>query len=253
VLNIQVDRNDLNVVGPGNIPFKPSWEINHEFYFQSLGNGKAIFNGDICVLGSESNHTIDRILTSGMSFMAFHMHFFGLKPQVWFQHFRAVGDPIWIAKAVRFVLGATNTPLPQPPSSKDTPLDPDRLAEILGGSAEVEGDGVVVVSVSRKESIELAGHHVKSELGIESSIAFEPLDGGQHCAVAPDFALLGKEVNPVFTIMRSQNFQIHCLYNQETEEHPQFYFSHQLKVGNAYDLAKQIRKGLNHTHSDFSS
>lgn len=253
VLNIQVDRNDLHVVGPNGIPFKPSWEINHEFYFQSLGDGKAIFNGDICVLDDESNHTIDRIIASGLTFMAFHQHFFDLRPQVWFQHFRGVGDPIALAKAVRYVMGATSTPLPQGPASQQTPLDAERLGDILGGSPTIEGEGVVTVSVSRKESILLGGYHVKSELGIESTIAFEPLKGGAYCAVAPDFALLGKEVNPVFQIMRNQGWQIHCLYNQETDERPQFYFSHQLKLGNAYQLAEQIRKGLDHTNSDFKS
>ncbi len=34
VLSIQVDREDLmDVVGPGGIPFKPEWEINHELFF----------------------------------------------------------------------------------------------------------------------------------------------------------------------------------------------------------------------------
>jgi hypothetical protein len=250
VLNIQVDRNDLEVTGPHGIPFKPSWEINHEFFFQSLPNGMTAFNGDICVLDDESNHTIDRIISSGLTFMAFHQHFFDLKPQVWFQHFRGFGDAIAIATAVRYVMGATGTPLPQPPASQNTPLHPERLADILGGTATVEGDGVVTVSVTRNESIILAGHPVKSDLGIESTIAFEPLQG-DYCAVAPDFALLGKEVNPVFKLMRGQGWEIHCLYNQETDEHPQFYFSHQLKVGNAYDLAHEIRQGLNQTNSNF--
>jgi hypothetical protein len=252
VLSIQVDRDDLHVVGTlgdTKIPFKPSWEINHEFYFQSLGDGTAIFNGDICVLDDESNHTIDRIIQSGLTFMAFHQHFFDLRPQVWFQHFRGVGDPIALAKAIRYVLGATGTPLPQPASSNSTPLDADRLGNILGGEANVEGDGVVTVDIPRKESITLAGHHVESELGILTTVAFEPLHKSDYCAVAPDFALLGKEVNPVFQIMRSQGWEINCLYNQETDEHPQFYFSHQLKLGNAYDLAAEIRRGLDLTNS----
>ena len=41
-----------------------------------------------------------------------------------------------------------------------------------------------------------------------------------------------------------------CLDNQETAEHPQLYFSHQLKSGDAYQLAHEIRLGLNHTRSE---
>jgi hypothetical protein len=37
------------------------------------------------------------------------------------------------------------------------------------------------------------------------------------------------------------------LYNQETDEHPQLYFDHLLKVGNAYDLARELRRGLDLT------
>lgn len=40
---------------------------------------------------------------------------------------------------------------------------------------------------------------------------------------------------------------VHCLYNQETDEHPQLYFSHQLKTGDPYELAREIRRALDHT------
>jgi hypothetical protein len=33
-------------------------------------------------------------------------------------------------------------------------------------------------------------------------------------------------------------------YNQETSEQPQLYFSHDFKVGNAYQLAPDVRRGL---------
>jgi hypothetical protein len=40
-----------------------------------------------------------------------------------------------------------------------------------------------------------------------------------------------------------------CLYNQETNEHPQLYFDHMVKVGNAYQLAAEIRRALDLTDS----
>lgn len=255
VLTVELDRDDLHVVGPGGIPFKPSWEINSEFYFQPLGEHKAIFNGDICVLPTEANRVIDRILANGLTMMAFHQHFFDLRPMVFFIHFRGIGDPLKLARGAADVVSATGTPLPQTmPSHPKTPLDKDELAEILGGSAEVGSDGVVTVSIARKETIILDGVALKPETGVSTTVAFEPLDDeGEKAAVAPDFALIASEVNPVFSIMRKQGFQIHCLYNQETAESPQLYFSHQLAVGNALDLARKIRKGLNLTNSDFMS
>lgn len=151
-----------------------------------------------------------------------------------------------MAAAVKVI----GTPLPQKmPSNPKTPLDEQRLAQILHGDAQVGSDGVVTVSVPRRETIMLGGVALKSEMGVSTTVAFEPLPGPRHTAVAPDFALIASEVNPVIRTMREQGFAIHCLYNQETAEQPQLYFSHQLAVGDAYGLALKIRKGLDRTNS----
>lgn len=252
VLDITQHRNDLNnVTGPGGIPFKPAWEIRNEFHFQPLQPGRAIFNGEISILGKEANPVIDRILANGLVFQAFHQHFFDLQPQVFHIHFRGVGSPLGLARAVASVVSATGTPLPQSsPLHPTTPLNTDLLEQILGGSAEVDEEGVVVVSISRREDIILDGVHIKPELGVQHTVNFEPL-GGNMTAVAPDFALIASEINPLMKIMRKQDFAVHCLYNQETAESPQLYFSHQLAVGDAYDLARAVRKGLEKTNTDF--
>ncbi len=51
--------------------------------------------------------------------------------------------------------------------------------------------------------------------------------------------------------MREQGFTLHCLYNQETAETTQLYFSHQLAVGDAYELAARVRKGLEKANKKF--
>ena len=48
--------------------------------------------------------------------------------------------------------------------------------------------------------------------------------------------------------MRSQGWEMDCLYNQETDEHPQLYFSHDFKIGDAYALAAEVRRGLDLIH-----
>ena len=60
----------------------------------------------------------------------------------------------------------------------------------------------------------------------------------------PDFGMIGSEVNDVVGVMRAQGWDIGCLYNQETDEHPQLFFSHQFSVGDPYKLAEQVRRGL---------
>ena len=254
VLTIEQDRKDLdNVTGPGGIPWKPSFEIQNELHFQAIGSGRAIFNGELSLLDRETNPVIDRIVSNGLVFQAFHQHFFDLKPQLWHIHLRGTGAPLALARAVANVIAATGTPLPQTmPAHPSTPLDADLLGKILGGEAEVGEEGVVHVTVSRKEQIILGGVPVESELGVEHNIAFEPL-GSDRTAVAPDFALTASEVNPVMAITRKYGFSVHCLYNQETAERPQLYFSHQLAVGNAYELARVIRRALEKTNTMFSS
>lgn len=73
------------------------------------------------------------------------------------------------------------------------------------------------------------------------------------CGVDPVGDLTGtlhhEAGNRTVCLGRGQGFTIHCLYNQETAENPQLYFSHQLKIGDALQLAQQIRKGLDQTNS----
>lgn len=254
VLSFSQDRKDLHVTGPGGIVFKPAWEVNHEFAFQSLGKDKAIVNGELSLLSKEANPIIDQFIKQGLAFQAFHQHFFDLSPQIFHMHFRGIGKPLDLARAVAAVVAVTATPLPQKSAADPkTPLDKDKLAKILGGSAEVGDDGVVTVSVARKETIVLDGVALKSDTGVSHTVAFQPLEAGKGTAVAPDFALIASEINPVIQLMREQGFTIHCLYNQETAENPQLYFSHQLALGDAYDLARKVRKGLERTNAKFKS
>jgi hypothetical protein len=253
VLSIEQDRNDLdNVVGPGGIPWEPSFQIQNELHFQAIGSGRAIFNGELALLDQETNPVIDRIVANGLVFQAFHQHFFDLKPQLWHIHFRGTGAPLDLARAVANVVAATGTPLPQTmPAHPTSPLNAELLEDILGGEAQIDEHGVVHVTVPRREQIILAGVPVRSEMGVEHNIGFEPL-GGNRTAVGPDFALTASEVDPVMAFTRKYGFTVHCLYNQETAERRQLYFSHQLAVGDAYDLARVIRRALEKTNTRFS-
>lgn len=254
VLSFSQDRKDLKVMGPDGIHFKSAWEVNHEFAFQSPGKDKALVNGELALLAKEANPIIDQFIKHGLQFQAFHQHFFDLSPQIFHIHFRGIGNPLELARAVAAVVAVTGTPLPQKSAANSkTPLDKNKLEKILGGSAEVGDDGVVTVSIVRKETIMLDGVALKPFAGIAHTVAFQPLDGGKGTAVAPDFALIASEINPLIQIMREQGFTIHCLYNQETAENPQLYFSHQLAVGDAYELARKMRKGLERLNTKFKT
>src|SRR4051794_12616904 len=156
------ERKDIGKAsGPLGVEFTPSFELNGDLYFQPLGRGHAFVNGDLRLKASELNPVIDAILANGLTFQAMHQHYFGLRPMVWSIHLRGHGEPLALARAVRRVLEATATPLPQKqPKHPTTPLDHAALARTLGGSSEIGDDGDVTVAVRRTDRIVLGGVHV---------------------------------------------------------------------------------------------
>jgi hypothetical protein len=215
--------------------------------FQPLGNGQALLNGDLALLESETQPFIASLLTHGLVFQAFHQHT-PMQPQIWFVHFRGVSGPLTLAHEIRAAINVTSTPLPQTmPENPTTPLDPDRLASILHGDAEVGDEGVVTVTVKRTTPVTVAGVRVSPEAGISTEIEFKPT-GGMNADVVPDFSMTSGEVNPVVRRMLVDlGWYQGCLYNQETAEEPQLYFDHMVKSGDAYELAAEIRSGLDLT------
>jgi hypothetical protein len=252
VLSIDIERQDIgDVAGPLGVEFTPAFEIDGTLTFQPLGWGRAFFNGDLALRPEECNPFIDAIIANGLIFQAFHQHYIETSPNIWFIHWRGEGDPLALARAVHNVVKATSTPLPQTkPAHPSTPLDPDRLASILHGTAEVGDEGVVTVTIDRTDKIVIDEIRVSPEANISTTVQFKPLaSSGSSAAVGPDFSMTSWEVMPVVSLMRRQGWFQGCLYNQETNEYPQLYFDHMLQTGDAYSLAAQVRRGLDLTHS----
>jgi hypothetical protein len=253
VLSIDLQRQDIgDVSGPLGVMFTPAFEIDGTLTFQPLGHGDAFFNGDLALKPEETQGVIDAIIANGLIFQAFHQHYIETMPNVWFIHLRGEGDALKLATAVHNVIKATSTPLPQTmPANPTTPLDPDKLASILHGDAQVGDEGVVTVTIDRSDTIVIDGIRVSPEANISTNVQFKPLSSsGSTAAVGPDFSMESSEVMPVVTLMRSQGWFQGCLYNQETNEYPQLYFDHMLKVGDAYALAQEVRRGLDLTDAD---
>jgi hypothetical protein len=250
VLSIDISRDDIGEVsGPLGVTFTPAFEIDGTLTFQPLGDADAFFNGDIPLKPEETQAVIDAIIANDLTFQAFHQHYIETTPNIWFIHFRGEGDALKLAAAVHDVLKATGTPLPQRmPANPTTPLDADRLGSILHGDAQVGDEGVVTVTIDRSDTIVIDGIRVSPEANISTNVQFKPLSAsGSQAAVGPDFSMKSSEVMPVVSLMRSLGWFQGCLYNQETNEYPQLYFDHMLKVGDAYALAQEVRRGLDRT------
>lgn len=253
LLHFPIDRDDAkNVKGPLGVDFSGSFEINGDLYFQPLRGGKfAFLNGDVPLQPEELNPFVDALLAGGLTFQAMHQHYFSLQPMYWFIHFRGIAAPMKLARAIKAALNVTAIPFPQEgPKKPSTSLDARRLAKILHGTATVGEEGVVTVDVSRKGRIVIEGVEVNTDANVSTNIEFKPLGKGGNVAAAPDFSMTSSEVMPVVRLMRGAGWQVDCLYNQETDESPQLYFSHMLKTGDPYVLAAEIRKGLDLTNAD---
>ncbi len=247
VFQIEIDRNDIPNVTLHGVPIKPSFEINGTLNFQAVNGSTsvAMMNSDMALKAEELDPFIHQLILHNITFQAEHQHFYDFSPMVWFVHFRAMGDPIQIAKGIKAALNVTSTPFPQTmPSNPTTPLPADGLGRIIGATPSIGSDGVVNFQVPRAETIRLGGIVINPYLNVATTIGFEPLGGGDNAAAVPDFGMLASEVNPVVGLMQQQGWDIGCLYNQETDEYPQLYFSHNFKTGNAVELARQIRRGL---------
>jgi hypothetical protein len=252
VLVIELDRPDIEPVTLHGVPIKAPFEINGTAAFQPIGGGRAFFNGDLPLQPREVNPFVDALLTNGLTFQAEHQHFYDLDPPVWFIHYRGTGEARALARRVHNAISVTSTPLPQaPPAHPSTPLDPTRLKDILHGfDVSVGSAGVVTVDVSRRDVIYIDGIRTSPATNIATNIAFEPLNAsGTVVAVAPDFGMVASEIDDVMHVMRDKNWDIGCLYNQETAEQPQLFFSHQFKTGAPYELAREVRRGLDQTNS----
>ena len=153
-----------------DVTFTQAFGIHGDLYFQPLFHGKALLNADMALKEEEVNAFISALLKNRLVFQAFHQHLpmhysekDGQKTdgQIWFVHFRGVGNPLDLARAVKAALDVTSTPFPQEQPNKPTsPLDADKLASILHGSASVGDEGVVTVTVARTNPVWVDGVRV---------------------------------------------------------------------------------------------
>ncbi|MBV9491172.1 MAG: DUF1259 domain-containing protein, partial [Verrucomicrobia bacterium] len=156
VLHLEVQRDDIgNVKGPmgplkpggpqvAQVTFDGAFEINGDIFFQPLFGELAFLNADQALKEAELQPFIFTLLQHGLVFQAFHQHL-PMHPQVWFVHYRGIGNAIALAQAIRAAINVTSTPLPQaPPSNPTTPLDVNMLKTILHADQVSVGDKGVV-------------------------------------------------------------------------------------------------------------
>ena len=83
-------------------------------------------------------------------------------------------------------------------------------------------------------------------MGTAMSFNFQPLGEGR-AAITGDFVLLASEVNPVARSLRAQGIDVTAIHNHMLAETPRLFFMHFWAIGDAVELARDLRAAIDET------
>jgi hypothetical protein len=263
VIRFSFPRSDLNVVVLG-VTLKPALALGSWVAFKRIAD-HAMVIGDLVLLDGEVTTVMASLQQNGVDQTALHNHLLGESPRVMYMHIHAIGNAERIAKAVRAALEFTNTPLGSPASANPAPtptsavpqtpapitFDSAMVVKTLGVTGKMNG-GVFQLSVARRERICDEGQEILPAMGVATAINFQPTSGSK-AAIAGDFVLLGREVNPVLWTLGENGIEVTAIHSHMTDEQPRLYFMHFWAVDEASKLARGLRAALDRTNRRISS
>jgi biotin operon repressor len=235
-------RKDLNVSVAGT-QIKPGLALGSWAAFKAAGN-QAVVMGDLVLKEEEVQPVIKKLQAGGIEITALHNHLLQESPRVIYMHIGGKGQPVNLAKALHEALAETQTPGPSQTAAEQPKIDIDtaQIDKILGHAGKNNG-GIYQVSVPRAERITEAGMQIPNSMGVATGINFQPT-GGDNAAIAGDFVLIGKEVNPVIKALESNGIAVLAVHSHMLDEQPRLFFLHFWANDNAVKLAKGLRAAL---------
>ncbi|MDD1742708.1 MAG: DUF1259 domain-containing protein [Methanotrichaceae archaeon] len=121
------------------------------------------------------------------------------------------------------------------------------LDAAIGVNGKYNGN-VYQFDVLRKERITEEGMELTPSLDVATEINFQPLGGG-NAAVAGEFVLMAKELNPVIRALRENNINVTAIHNHMIYEEPRLIFLHIWATGGQNKLAIGLKEALDKTNS----
>jgi len=254
VFKIELPRTDIKNATIFGIHVEPDFALEGEVTFQRSDGGAMKF--EVVLLDQEVNPFLSAWFAQDVKpptevFTALHNHYLGDSPQIRFVHGFGTGDPVKLARALYKALSqSTKTPFghgEEPPGNPG--FDAKRVADIIGGEGELT-NGILTVSVERKETFKQRGVKLKPAMEIESMFKFQSIGGGK-VATNDEFVLLKDEVDAVARALRKRGFMVTALHNHELDIQPELYYIHSWATGSPTDLARDIHAVLELTKSKF--
>ena len=190
------------------------------------------------------------VIKQGLTITAIHNHFVRNHPNVLYMHIGGSGKTEEMAAKAKAVLDKVTEARGHKPSTGTVPdvaytIESAKLDVILGYKGEFS-KGVYKYTIGRPDVIvKEHGVTVSTFLGFNTWAAFQGTP--DHAAVAGDFTMLEDEVEPVIKALIENGIEIVAVHNHMTGEKPRIFFLHYWGVGNAEQLARALKAGLDKT------
>lgn len=243
VVKFGFPRTDLTV-DVGGVRLEPALALGSWAAF----NGSMVM-GDLVLTESEVNAVISALQAGGIESTAVHNHLLEEKPRLAYVHYEGHGDPPTLARTLRAALERTKTPLTAPPAPASPPplsLPAADLDKILGATGKANGV-VDQFTIARAERITEGGMEIPPSMGVATAINFQPAGSGR-AVVTGDFVMTANEVNGVIRALRRGGINVTALHSHMLREEPRLFFMHFWGGGDAADLARTLRSGLDATN-----
>ena len=125
------------------------------------------------------------------------------------------------------------------------PLDTKAIEQAIGKPGELKDD-VYKVSFPRKDlSVTLKGVRLKPGFALGTWMAFK--QAGNEVVLDGDLVLTEEEIGPVLGKFTQKGIQVSALHNHLIGETPRLMFLHIEGIGDAANMARQLKEALNLT------
>lgn len=239
VFRIGLPRADLQVKR-GEVVIHPVLGLGSWIAFKATGS-EAIVHGDLCLREAEVNPVLSRLQQGGIETTALHNHLSGEQPRVLFLHFWGKGKPTELARTLRAALDLTGTPRGAPKPAAGS-LDQATIEKILGHAGRLNAD-VLQFSIPRRFPIHMHGIELPPAMGMATAINFQPIPQSG-TATTGDFVVREEELAGLLRALRAGGIEVTAVHNHLVNDAPRMVFVHFWGEGNAAQLARALRAGL---------
>lgn len=245
---ITVPQNDLSVSLDG-FRITPPMGLTTWVGFSPMQEG-AMVMGDIVLREEEIGPVEKEAVDQGLAVTGLHNHFVREQQKVMYMHIAGMGPTDRMARSVRAVLDRIDTlrhgnPAAAKTESVRNTVDTARIESILGTKGEMS-QGVFKVTIGRPDvKLTDEGMPVSAFMGFNTWAAFQGTDA--KAAVAGDFAMLDREVEPVINALVKHGIEVVAVHNHMVTESPRIFFLHYWGEGPADKLAEGLKAALAQT------